>query len=51
MGILDETATEDDYAAPEYDVLADLGNWAIDPQWTAPEILQSDYLSGVASNV
>ena len=51
MGILDETATEDDYVAPEYDVLADLGNWAIDPQWTAPEILQSDYLSGVASNV
>lgn len=52
MGILlDETATEDDYVAPEYDVLADAWNYVNEPIASIPEFLQSDYLSGAASNV
>ena len=47
MGILDETATEDDYLAPEYDVLADLGNWATTPieGFNAPNIIQNESVS------
>ena len=47
MGILDETATEDDYVAPEYDVLADLGNWATTPieGFNAPNIIQNESVS------
>ena len=47
MGILDETATEDDYVAPEYDVLADLGNWATTPVggMNVPDFLHSQNLS------
>ncbi len=45
MGILDETATEDDYVAPE--PTWNMWDWATEAKWTAPEILQSDNISNL----